>query len=162
MMIRWLVLLCLVVIFPLDGSETDVAILVRGPVKSMGFPLLYPNAIDIWSGYYRYMESEVIVSFTRENILIPNEWEFAVCGEIKGFSPDKLSFFYKDNEWSLLFQFPAPPPESPSTSISNPNVHVSLVGTPCTFIKKFIIRFKYFIRDASPQAPPLLPAILEF
>lgn len=158
MMIRWLVLLCLVVNFPLDGSEPDVAILVRGPVKSMGFPLLYPNAIDIWSGYYRYMESEVIVSFTRENILIPNEWESAVCVEIKGFSPDKLSFFYKDNEWSLLFQFPAPPP----MGISNSNVQVPLVGNPCTFINKFIIRFKYFIRDASPQAPPLLPAILEF
>ena len=97
-MVRWLLFLCLIVLFPLAGAETEVSILVRGPVKSIGFPLLYPNAIETWSGYYRYMESEVVVFFTRENIFIPNEWESTICGEIKGFSPDDLSFFYKDND----------------------------------------------------------------
>ncbi len=122
----------------------------------MGFPLLYPNAIEIWSGYYRYLESKVIVSFTRENILIPNEWESTVCGEIKGFSPDDLSFFYKDNDWYLLFQFSAPPLDPP------PAGALSVDLPDCSFINKFIIRFKYFIRDADPKDPPLLPAILEF
>lgn len=156
MIIRWCVLFCLVVTFSLAGSETDVAILVRGPVKSMGFPLLYPNPIEIWTGYYRYMELDVIVSFTREDILIPKEWKSIICEEIKGFSPDEDSFYYKDNDWSLLFQFASHPSGAPPAGVLS-------VGPPdCTFINKFITRLRYFLRDAPPREPPLMPAILEF
>ena len=160
-----IIILCFIASFSLVGAETDIAILVRGPVKSTGFPLLYPNAMDIWTGYYRYKESEVIVSFTREDIFIPDEWEFAVCDELEGFSPEENSFYYRSNDWSLLFQF------SDSIKLSLhvipiDNVRVPLAGTlptdQCTFINKFITRLKYFLRNADPKDPPLLPAILEF
>ena len=148
-----------------DRDGTDPAILVRGPVKSIGFPLLYPNAIETWLGYYRYLDLEVVVSFTREDILLPDEWESAVCAGIKGFTPDGLSFFYKDDDWSLLFQFQDPIKAS-LEGIPIDNVRVPLAGTlpkdQCTFINKFITRLKYFLRNADPDAPPLLPAILEF
>ncbi len=135
-----------------DRNESDIAILVRGPVKSMGFPLLYPNAIETWSGYYRYLELEVVVSFTREDILLPEEWEAAVCSEIDGFSPDDLSFFYKDNDWSLLFYFPE----------NNNTADTDFITPDCLFISKFITRLKYFLRNAPLHEPPLLPAIIEF
>lgn len=124
-------------------GNTEIAVLVRGPVESMSFPLIYPNAMEFWTGYYRYMETEIIVSFIRRDILLPNEWESLSCNNIKGFSPDNESFFYKDQEWSVLFQF------SKGVSVD------------CVFINTFITRLKYFLRDASPLAPPLLPAILE-
>ena len=135
-----------------DGNEMEPAILVRGPVKSMGFPLIYPNAIETWTGYYRYKELEVVVSFTREGILVPDEWESASCAEIDGFSPDKLSFYYKDNDWSVLFYFP-----------ENKNgVETQFISPDCLFISNFITRLKYFLRNADPKDPPLLPAIIEF
>ena len=160
MMIRVVLFLYLVTFIPVaeaqfvapDRNKSDIAILVRGPVKSMGFPLLYPNAIETWSGYYRYLELEVVVSFTREDILLPEEWEPAVCSEIDGFSPDDLSFFYKDNDWSLLFYFP----ENKNTADADS------ITPDCLFIGKFITRLKYFLRNADPKEPPLLPAILEF
>ncbi len=126
-----------------ERNETEMAILVRGPVESMSFPLIYPNAMEYWTGFYRYLESEIIVSFIRRDILLPNDWESLSCNKLKGFSPDKESYFYKDSEWSVLFQF-AP-------------------GVPldCVFINTFITRLKYFLRDTPLQAPPLLPAILE-
>ena len=119
------------------------AVLVRGPVESRNFPLIYPNAMEYWQGYYRYLESEIIVSFTRTNILIPEEWLSLTCNKLKGFAPNKETFFYSETDWSVLFQFPS--------------------GFPydCNFINTFIIRLKYFLRDTSPFDPPLLPAILE-
>ena len=119
------------------------AILVKGPVENKGFPLIYPNAIELWTGYYRYLGSEIIVSFTRKSILLPAEWKSSVCNKIKGFSPDGNSFFYTDKDWSVLFQFSKEP----------------LVD--CAFINIFIIRLKYFLRDLPSDNPPLLPAILE-
>ncbi|MCK5672813.1 MAG: hypothetical protein KAH95_05525 [Spirochaetales bacterium] len=119
------------------------AILVRGPVKTRNFPLIYPNAMEYWQGNYRYLESEIIVSFTRTNILIPDEWASLTCNKLKGFSPDNESFFYTDAQWSVLFQF------SPD------------ISADCVFINTFITRLKYFLRDTSPHDPPLLPAILE-
>ena len=119
------------------------AVLVRGPVESKSFPLIYPNALALWSGYYRHLEKEVIVSFTRNNILLPNEWESRICNGIEGFSPGNESFFYKDTDWAVLFQF------SPDAA-------------DCVFITTFIIRLKYLLRDISPEDPPLFPAILEF
>jgi hypothetical protein len=126
-----------------DKNGPEVAVLVRGPVASRGFPLIYPNALELWSGYYRYLENEVRVSFTRKDILLPNEWESLRCNIIEGFSPSKESFFYKDTEWAVLFQFP---PD---------------IAFDCVFINTFIIRLKYFLRDSSFKDPPLLPAILE-
>lgn len=127
-----------------DGNEKEIAVLVRGPVESMGFPLIYPNALEVWFGYYRYLKSEIVVSFTRNNIMLPEEWENVMCNTIKGFSPDQGSFFYEDTEWSVLFQFPTEVPMD------------------CVFVNTFIQRLKYFLRDSPPQSPPLLPAILEF
>ncbi|MCK5153620.1 MAG: hypothetical protein KAQ93_04615 [Spirochaetales bacterium] len=126
-----------------ENNEIEIAVLVRGPVESMGFPLIYPNALELWLGYYRYLESEVVVSFTRKDIMLPEEWESFTCNKIKGFSPDHESFFYKDTKWSVLFKFSE--------------------GVPldCDFINIFILRLKYFLRDSSPDSPPLLPAILE-
>jgi len=124
-------------------ENTDIAILVRGPVASRGFPLIYPNAINVWLGYYRYLEEEIVVSFTRESIMISGEWDNMVCDKIKGYLPDNKSFFYNDDDWSLLFQFS----------------EQDLID--CDFISIFIIRLKYFLRDVSPLSPPLLPAILE-
>lgn len=163
--IGWLVVFCLAVSFPLSGSEKDIAVLVRGPVKSMGFPSLYPNAKETWSGYYRYLELEVVVSFTREDILLPAEWKAYSCEKLEGFSPEKNSFYYGTADWSLLFNFQNSVGE-PVEYFSTENVRVPLVITlpedPCTFIDTFIIRLKYFLRDADPKNPPLLPAILEF
>ncbi|MEA1911085.1 MAG: hypothetical protein U9N32_05325 [Spirochaetota bacterium] len=133
----------------LDENETVTAqfiapaVLVRGPVESSGFPLIYPNAIKTWIGYYRYLELEVVVSFTRKNIMISGEWENKVCNKAEGYSPDNKSFFYNNDDWSLLFQF------SDQDFVD------------CDFISIFIIRLKYFLRDVSPLSPPLLPAILE-
>lgn len=163
--IRVVIIFCLVISAPVlqaqsgspDLNEKNAAILVRGPVQSMGFPLLYPNAIETWSGYYRYLGLEVVVSFTREDILIPDEWESAGCSESEGFSPDGSSFFYKDNDWSLLFQFPS------SLPVGAPLAGALSVDRPdCLFINKYITRLKYFLRNAPPHEPPLLPAILEF
>ncbi len=120
------------------------AILARGPIESVGFPLIYPNAVKSWVGYYRYLELEIKVSFTRENIMIPAELEKLTCDKIKGFRVEDGSFLYKDTEWSLLFEFS---PEFP---------------LDCVFINTFIIRLKYFLRDSSILEPPLFPAILEF
>lgn len=126
-----------------EKNETEIAVLVKGPVENRGFPLIYPNAIKLWSGYYRYLKSEVVVSFTRKNILLPAEWEHFVCDKIEGFSPAEDSFFYTDKDWSVLFQF------SKEQQVD------------CSFINIFIIRLKYFLRDTSSDSPPLLPAILE-
>jgi len=119
------------------------AILARGPVESVGFPLIYPNAVKTWVGYYRYLELEIKVSFTRENILIPGEWEEVTCNKITGFQVGNRSFFYKDTDWSLLFEFS------------------SEIPLDCIFVNTFINRLKYFLRDSSILEPPLLPAILE-
>lgn len=163
--IGWLVVFSLVVSLPLFGVEKDIAILVRGPVKTMGFPSLYPNAIETWSGYYRYWGLEVVVSFTREDILLPAEWESSSCEKLEGFSPEKNSFYYDTDDWSLLFKFQNSVGE-PVEYFSTDNVRVPFVSTlpedPCPFIDTFIIRLKYFLRDADPGNPPLLPAILEF
>ena len=136
---------------PADKNESLVAaqfiapaVLVKGPVESRGFPLIYPNALELWSGYYRYLGKEVIVSFTRKDILLPNEWVSKICSGIEGVSPGKESFFYRAKDWAVLFQF------SPDLAVD------------CVFINTFIIRLKYFLRDSSPEDPPLLPAILEF
>ena len=133
-----------------DNIESQVtaqfiapAVLVKGPVENRGFPLIYPNAIELWSGYYRYLKSEVIVSFTRKSILLPVEWESFVCNKIEGFSPDEGSFFYTNKDWTVLFQF------------SKDQI------VDCAFINIFIIRLKYFLRDTPLDSPPLLPAILE-
>ena len=149
----------------LNKDGTDPAILVRGPVKSKGFPLLYPNAIKTWSGYYRYMEMEVVVSFSRENILKPDEWKYSSCTKTEGIYPNKNSFYYRNADWSLLFQFHYSK-ETHHEYLSSDNGHEPLMDTipedQCTFINLFITRLKYFLRDADPKYPPLFPAILEF
>lgn len=128
----------------LEKNGTEVAVLMRGPVELKSFPLIYPNALESWSGYYRYQEEVVKVSFTRKDILLSNEWPGKTCNKIAGFSPVKESFFYKGAEWAVLFQF--------STDFP----------VDCIFINTFISRLKYLLRDSSPKEPPLLPAILEF
>jgi hypothetical protein len=131
-------------VLPVSGAEQDIAVLIRGPVKIRSFPLIYPNALDVWSGYYRYLEIEIEISFTSNNILIPSEWDSIRCADINGLTPDNESFFYTEDDWSVLIQFPHG--ESPD----------------CIFINKFITRLRYFLRDYSYEGPPLFPAILEF
>lgn len=126
-----------------DEDKIDMAILTLGPVESTGFPLIYPNALQVWVAYYRYLELEIKVSFTRENIMIPTEWENLTCDKIKGLQVDKESFFYQDTDWILIFQFPQE------------------LALDCLFVNRLIIRLKYFLRDASLLEPPLFPAILE-
>lgn len=128
---------------PVEDQFIAPAILVRGPVASMGFPLIYPNAIEVWLGYYRYLGEEIVVSFTRKNILVSEEWENKVCGQLKGYTLENNSFFYRNDSWTILFQF------SGGNSVD------------CSFINTFIVRLKYFLRDVSTDNPPLLPAILE-
>ena len=143
-MLNFLFVIFIVTVVPAAGAEKDIAVLIRGPLKSKGFPLIYPNALDVWSGYYRYFESEIIVSFSSRNILLPSEWEDLSCSNIDGFAPDSSSFYYTNEEWSVLIQFP--------TGELN----------DCIFITEFISRLKYFLRDYSPGETPLFPAILEF
>ena len=167
MIIRIVLILNLVIFIPVAWAqvtasemvENDPAILVRGPVESMGFPLLYPNAIKTWSGYYRYLELEITVSFTREDILIPGEWKSFSCEKTGGFSPVENSFYYRDSDWSLLFQFKN---SVRMPLVGTPSLDLPAVDVSCPFINKFITRLKYFLRDADPKDPPLLPAIIEF
>ncbi len=137
-------------LFFASGEEADYSSLVRGPVKTVGFPLIYPNAIETWQGYYRYLNNEVLVSFTTEKIVIPKEWEEIACEELTGFSPDLYSFYFKDEKWSLLFQF------SDESGITVDS------GSYCTFADKFVTRLRYLLRDREKTDSPLLPAILEF
>ncbi len=146
----WFILILFFILFPVSGKETEISSLIRGPVKSPGFPLIYPNAIETWYGYYRYMENEIIISFTRENILIPEEWNQVLLGELEGVSPDPFSFYFRDDNWSLLFQFPR---ESGITIDTN---------SYSVFADKFVTRLRYLLRDSDGVDTPLLPAILEF
>ncbi|RKX81430.1 MAG: hypothetical protein DRP58_11845 [Spirochaetes bacterium] len=125
------------------AQSTGPAILVKGPVAAMGFPLIYPNAIEVWIGYYRYLDEEVVVSFTRKSVMITEEWENIVCDKLKGQTLENNSFLYKDDSWVILFQF------------------TGEEAINCAFINTFIVRLKYFLRDVSPDSPPLFPAILE-
>ncbi|MCD6397750.1 MAG: hypothetical protein J7L71_09435 [Spirochaetaceae bacterium] len=155
-LIKWLVFLLLFSSFPAFGEEGNVGILVKGPEKEMGFPYIYPNAIETWSGIYSYLDSNIKVYFSRGFIFIPIEWEKHSCGKISGFLPGNALFFYQDTAWSLLFRFSLN--ESDSAKIS-------ILLSPeeqCFFIGKFISRLKYFLRDSNAPDPPLLPAILEF
>jgi len=153
---KWLIFQFIFVSFFTFGGEGDVGILVKGPEKEKGFPYLYPNALETWSGMYRYLESDIKVYFTRGFILRPAEWEKHSCGKISGFLPGSTVFFYADTSWSLLFRF---------SFNENDSVKVPIVLSPeeqCLFIEKFISRLKYFLRDSNVMDPPLLPAILEF
>jgi len=126
-----------------NEDKNNMAILTLGPVESTGFPLIYPNALKVWAAYYRYLGSEVKVSFTRENIIIPTEWESLTCDKIRGLQIDKESFFYNNTDWVLIFQFSQE------------------LALDCRFVNRFIVRLKYFLRDANLLEPPLFPAILE-
>lgn len=137
-------------LFSVSGEEPKISSLMRGPVRSVGFPLIYPNAIETWQGYYRYLNDEVIVSFTAEKVVIPDEWEPVSCEKLDGFSPEPFSFYFKDENWSLLFQF------TPVKGVAG------LSDSYCTFTDKFVTRLRYLLRDSDAAAPPLLPAILEF
>jgi len=155
-LIKWLVFLLLFSSFPAFGKEGNVGILVKGPEKEMGFPYIYPNAIETWSGIYRYLDSDFKVYFTRGFILRPTEWEKHSCGKISGFLPGNALFFYQYTEWSVLFRFSLNESEVISAS------KVLSLEEQCLFIGKFISRLKYFLRDSNDMLPPLIPAILEF
>jgi len=155
-LIKCLVFLLLFSSFPAFGEEGDVGILVRGPEKEMGFPYLYPNALETWSGIYRYLESDIKVYFTRGYIFRPTKWGKYSCGKISGYIPDENIFFYQDTSWSLLFLF----------SLNESNLEESsIILSPkeqCSFIDNFISRLMYLLRNPNVIDPPLLPAILEF
>jgi hypothetical protein len=140
----------------LSGEENEVAILVRGPVAARGFPEIYPNAIKTWEGYYRYLDSELVVFFTREDVLLPSGWVYYACGNLDGFLSNHKVLYYKNSEWSVLFSYLADNSNSGESSGNTPDKEL------CNFADKFIIRLKYFLRDADPLAAPLLPAVLEF
>ena len=153
---RWLVFQFLFVSFFTFGEEGNVGILVKGPEKEMGFPYIYPNALETWSGVYRYLDSDIEVYFTRDYILRPSNWEKHSCGKIIGYTPGENVFFYQDTSWSLLFLF-----SLNESNLEKSSIVLSL-KEQCSFIDKFIPRLMYFLRDSNALDPPLLPAILEF
>ncbi|RKX81183.1 MAG: hypothetical protein DRP58_12165 [Spirochaetes bacterium] len=155
-LIKWLVFLLLFSSFPAFGEEGNVGILVKGPEREMGFPYIYPNALETWSGFYRYLYSDIEVYFTRGFILLPAEWEKHLCGKISGFVPEGNVFFYQDTSWSLLFLF-----SLNESNLEKSSIVLSL-KEQCSFVDKFIPRLKYLLRDSNVLDPPLLPAILEF
>ncbi len=154
--LKWLVFQLLFISFFTFGKDSSVGVLVKGPESETGFPYIYPNAIETWSGTYRYLESDIKVYFTRGFILRPGEWEKHFCNHVSGFIPESAVFFYQGSSWSLLFMFSLNDSESDkSSTVLSPE-------DQCLFIDKFIFRLKYFLRDSDVKLPPLLPAILEF
>ena len=148
--------------FPLFSEEGIAAFLTSGPVKEVGLPFIYPNALDTYTGYYRLGEKKITIFFTTGDFIIPDTWEQKRCGNIKGrvftsadgFLPpaegkkevDQV-FFFRNNpvrdkgQWSVFI--------------------VSQEETECAFTEEFIKDLEYFQRDNEPFLPPLLPAVVE-
>ncbi len=138
-----------------SGSE-DVLFLEEGPVMSKGLPYIYPNALTVYTGYYRCCGGKVSVMFTDEVFAVPGTWKPGKCGEFRGLffktgpeDPEGSAdiFFYSAEDpggrysWSLFFRFPG-----------NPD---------CGFAGRFLKRFTYLQKDWKSGLPPLMPAVIE-
>ncbi len=130
--------------------------LEEGPDESSGLPFIYPNAMRVFTGIYRYQNSRVRVLFTSENFLIPEEWKQKSCGDYKGYlftdtpcllKPGGEVFYYRykpsgdDISWSVFVIFEK--------------------ETDCSFVSAYLKRFIYLQRNWDPAFPPLMPAVIE-
>lgn len=139
---------------PVSGEEST-AFLVRGPVKETGLSYIYPNAFEIYKGFYRYGKQDIIVIFTPGDFIIPENWTGKTCGDYTGYvfadssgEPGGVIFCYREKPenkksgWWIFIRFPE--------------------NYDCTFISVYLRRLEYFQRDWNPPSPPLLPAVVEF
>lgn len=147
--------LCLFVRIPVSALDGPVY-LAEGPVESSGIPFIYPNAVRVYTGIYRYKESPVKVMFSAEEFIIPEEWEKSFCGGYAG-------YVFKDTvtdteaEGTVFFFSYSSAGNAPSWG-----VFLRFAGdTDCGFISAFIKRFIYLQRDWDPSFPPLMPAVVE-
>lgn len=92
----------MLVSLPVSGEEST-AFLVRGPVKETGLSYIYPNAFEIYKGFYRYGKQDIIVIFTPGDFIIPENWTGKTCGDYTGYvfadssgEPGGVIFCYRE------------------------------------------------------------------
>ncbi len=154
-----------------DQLPQDIAILVRGPVRSDRLPFFQPNAIENYAGYYSFRGEDIIVYHTNREIVRFEEWEPAACGSLQLYRVDASGdpvipaasdsdsaavpaeqrlkqpeqaavYFYQNGTYALFFSFPG--------------------ELNCDFIERFLLRFDYFrtVRELPSKRPPF-PAVVE-
>ena len=133
--------------FLFSTEESDVSILLKGPLEGKGLSFLSPNAISYFYGEYLYEDSVISVYYTDETLVPSSLWEKEVCGTLQVFripADNSTLLYYNENDRSAFFLFPAELEDN------------------CRFIIKFLERLNYFLRIYSEDSETPFPAVLKF
>ena len=143
-------LICLFVSFGANAnSEADpanIAILEKGPTEQNGIELLAPNAIEGFTGIYRFNEQKMKVIYTEYPLPILKEWKAEKCFRHTLYRlpySTLYAFYYRDKSgYELFFEFPKSFPYF------------------CEFINEFIIKFNIYRGFVKHKTDIPFPAIL--
>ena len=127
-----------------EPGPPELALLIKGPVLTSGIPFLSPNGLAAYTGKYRMGDDEITVFFTREDIVIPENWKPRECS-----GADVLAFPFREGSGYLL------------RSNSNWVVFVYFEGPEeyhCLFLRTFYNRLNYFQQISDVFS---FPAVLE-
>ncbi len=115
---------------PTAAGDTGRAVLLDGPFRATGIPVLSPNLLSYAYGRYSFNGLDITVYFTQLAVRNDPAWTQHNCrGRVVRTIPQSgATVLYYDNSprWSLFFRIPSSLPDD------------------CPFVATFIDRFVYF------------------
>ena len=129
-----------------ETAET-LAVLERGPLLKTGVPFIGPNSLPYYYGEYRLGESKKVEVFSASDLVPLTGWKSFSCGQTALLEVPSVSgrvfFFQAEENLFVFFRFP----------ISE--------ESPCVFISRFIIKYRYFLGLSRMGGYTTFPAVLE-
>lgn len=129
-------------------AQKGSALLVKGPYLVRGIPFLDPNSLPAYRGEYQTQEGRLEVLFTRQPLVLPQEWKSQRCGKLRLVQvpwENGYTVCYQDEKGFFLFF---------SFSFAGPG--------RCAFIESFLQRFLYLLSFVQNEVDVPLPAVLEW
>jgi len=130
-----------------EAESSLEAVLQDGPDERFGILLLPANAIRHYEGIYEHNGYTIIVRYTTDDVILPDNWVTRRCGTVPlRFTLENGAVHYaylEDGNWVVFFEI--------ADSYEN----------GCSFIERFLQRLRYFksVTD-NPETVPF-PAIVE-
>ena len=145
------ILISIIILLAASGAVADEAegpsILKKGPVYHEGIEFLGVNALPAWYGEYSYDGGVVRVYFTREEVVLSDEWKDGACGTGGMFSTVRngvpVTAYMVPGGWTAFLSFP------------DENAEI------CRFMEIYIRRQTYFINLSRDKSVFSFPAVLE-
>ncbi|MBI9104470.1 MAG: hypothetical protein JEY99_18795 [Spirochaetales bacterium] len=127
-----------------DEDLPSLALLIQGPLFTEGIPFLAPNGLPSWSGRYLLGDEEIVVYFSWEQLIIPEDWETFNCSRENypgiPFRAGQVYYITSPKGWAVFIYF------------------AEAESDHCRFIDRFLNRLNYFLGISDTFS---LPAVIE-